>query len=216
MRKDDVISYSKIREIILSCPDPRTQALLSFQYAAGARIGEIAMWYNHAKHKSVDKKMVFVSHWPSDGIRTASVSFPSWGIEWDAPNFKGRSKRLGESGLRGKKPWVTIESEPWLYNILFSWANARKASGEEFLFSIGERRCRQLVDKELKKYNPDYRSHSLRFSRATHIGDVSGDPYVVQEILGHGDVRTSGLYVRVSRIRIMSKLEGKTFEGELG
>jgi len=210
MNKIKVIPYHSLKKIIIDCPNKRTQAIMAFQYAMGNRIGELAKEYTHWKWKFIkkDKKSIRKGN-PiiSQGIRRDMFIETADTIEWDSPNFKNAKQPT-------KDAWVFKKEEEWLCNILKDWLDTHKE--EKFLFNIRERRLRQLVDSELQRYNEDWSSHAIRHSRATHLGEVTENPYVVKQVLGHANLETSTRYVNISKAAIKSKLAGKRMEDMLG
>lgn len=209
MTKAKVIPYTIMKQIIESCVNQRTQALLAFQYAMGNRAGELAKTYDHGKYKWDKEKLkaIKVGTFKSKGIQRDQFFETDDGLEWVSPNFKNAGKDT-------KRAWIRKENEPWLYNILKSWLQKRKES--KYIFNLKERRIKQLIDNELKRYDPELHSHSLRHSRATHLADITGDPYLVQAVLGHARLETSAKYVNVAKERLKAKLGNRLFEDALG
>jgi len=208
MEKAEVIPYGVLKNVIVSCSDKRTQALMAFQYGMANRVGEIAKKYRHKKQRRVKKtgKMVLLGTFWTAGIKREQFVETKDGLEWESPNFKNAKNKY-------KRAWI-LKREKWLYDILK--ARLEEREGEEFLFEIGVSRCRQLVDKELKKHKPEWRSHCLRHSRATHIADLTGDPFVVKEVLGHARLETSARYINIAKARLKEKLGVRSFEEVLG
>ena len=174
-----------------------------------ARVGEMANTYKHSKHKKKRgyEKLVKIKEYTTEGLQRDQFFETDDGLRWEAPNFKNARKTK-------KKAWLSKTSEGWLYIILLGWL--KKTEKARFVFKLGERRIRQLVDAELKKYDEAWHTHCLRHSRATHIAEISSDPFVVQAVLGHGRLETSSRYVNIAEERLRQKLAGRPFEELLG
>jgi len=213
-KKTEVISYPLLKRIVLGTKKRRTRALLAFQYATAARAGELAMRYVHEKksYKYVDGKYVVKKREfdrVSNGCKVASFRVVAAGIRWEAPNFKNSRDIV-------KTPYVYKQGEPWLYNILVKWIQRKKEGKKKYLFHLRERRIRQLIDGELKRHNKGYSSHILRHSRGTHLAEITENPFVVKEALGHSRLETSQKYIHLTKKEIRAKLRGKSFEDVLG
>ncbi len=198
MAESKVIPYALMKEIIEDCKDKRTRSLIAFQYAMGNRAGELAYEYDHTQRK--DKAT-------TPGMRRDRFFETEDGLEWESPNFKNAKQPK-------KKAWISKHNEPWLYRVLQRWLKRR--AGKKWLFNVKHSRIRGLIDEELKKYDKELHSHCLRHSRATHLGDLSGDIFVVKEVLGHARVDTTSRYINVARRRLKEKLGNKKFEDVLG
>jgi len=188
------ITYAKMKEIILSCPDKRTQALLAFQFGGAGRAGELAYAYSH--REATGKYPAPASD--SEGIKVSSFVVGPDFLSWFAPNFKnhGKARRRVELFLE----------EDWLYEIIKAWLDFRV--GETFLFDIKQSRIKGLIDAELKRYNRAWSSHDIRHCRATFIAEKTSNPYLVKEALGHSRLDTSTFYVSVNRDLMRQKLFG--------
>ncbi len=186
MTKHQVIPYEKIEEIILTCSVPRTQALLAFQYASGARVGEMVE-YTHQKrvraYDPIEKKKVWggeISTFKTSGILKSNFNIQPNIITWSMPNFKN-------SKTPSKEPFVLVQ-EAFLFYVIKSWL---KTCAEQ-VFGFSERTARKLIKEEILPLS----SHSLRKSRATHLKSVFGyDAYDIMKQLGHAKVETSLAYI---------------------
>jgi len=193
-----VIPYHLVKHIIENCIDSRTKALLAFQYAMGNRVGELAKEYKHTKKKGEPV---------TEGIRRDQFFETEDSLEWESPNFKNYKHRT-------KRAWIMKASEGWLFNVIKEWL-AEKVDAK-YVFDIQQCQIRKLIDAELKKFNPDWHSHCLRHSRATHLAEAFKDPFLVKTVLGHARLETSSTYVNVSQERMKAMMAGKTFEEILG
>ncbi len=186
MPKHQVIPYEKIEEIILTCSEPRTQALLAFQYASGSRIGEMVL-YRHRKrvkeYDPIEKKKVWkgeIKTFDTEGILKSNINIQPDVISWTMPNFKN-------SRTVFKEPFVLVQ-EQFLFYAIKSWL---KSCGEQ-VFPFSDRTARELIKKEIYPLS----SHSLRKSRGTHLKTIFGyDAYDIMKALGHAKVETSLAYV---------------------
>jgi len=216
--KKKAIPYSQVIQIIKNCDDKRTQAAIAFQYAFATRIGEIAEHYIHYYYKKSIKfnSQTYISEGPRNKHFAIKESIGE--ISFLKPNFKQKKIKGLHKDIKGVdmfSSFVMFSGEPYLYNLILSWVVSKQYN--EPIFSLKQSRLRQLVDKELKKYNSDWSSHWLRQSRAWHIGEATGDPYAVQAILGHGDLNTSLKYVSGLRTSLRKLfVDGKTMEDYLG
>lgn len=212
-KRTKVIPYSVIKEIIAKTRG-RTKALLAFQYATAARAGELALKYRHVdwKYKWQDGRYVLLNKKKgrlTEGPLIKDFIVRKSGLYWIAPNFKNSRDII-------KRPWVFKKEEKWLYDILVKWLRHKKKLKKRHVFGIGERRIRQIVDAELKKKDRGYSSHALRHSRATHIMEISENPWTVKSLLGHSRLETTEVYMHPNRKEIMLKLKGKSFDDILG
>jgi len=202
--------------IINNCADKRTQAAIAIQYGFAARIGEIAAFYKHNYYKHSEKfeEQIFISEGPKN--KDFSVRDVSQEISFRKPNFKQKKVKNYKKEIVGVDMFTSFvmrPGEPYLYDIVLNWIASKEY--EEPIFLLRQSRLRQLVDGELKKYDPRWSSHWLRQSRAWHIGEATNDPYAVQAILGHGDLNTSLKYVSGLRTSLRKLFtSGKTL-GEL-
>jgi len=211
MAQSKAIPYHEVKKIIMGCRSPRTRALIAFQFVMGNRAGELARDYIHTvqkmRGKGRHKHLAVIGSYKSRGIRRDGFTRTKYGLRWETPNFKNRGKTK-------KTGFILRDNERWLYKILVRWL--RRRQGKKYLFNLRKTRIKQLIDEELKKHDESYHSHCLRHSRGTMIGELTGDPYVVQAVLGHADINTSSKYVSIAPKRIREKLGKTPFEEALG
>ena len=53
--------------------------------------------------------------------------------------------------------------------------------------------------KELSRVNPYSTTHTLRHSFASHLYDKGYDIYIIKDLLGHEDIRTTEIYIQISK-----------------
>lgn len=53
--------------------------------------------------------------------------------------------------------------------------------------------------KELSRVNPYTTTHTLRHSFASHLYDKGYDIYIIKDLLGHEDIRTTEIYIQISK-----------------
>ena len=207
MPEKESIPYSLIKRIIINCKDTRTQALIAYQYGLGCRAGELGHYYLHYYNNQTEKVI-------TDGLKKTDIEFTEEILRVKHPNFKQR-KKPDKKQVPKWTGFVLRKQEEWLFNIMLEWLFNPNSKGE-YVFNITRSRICQLIDSELKKYDERYSSHWLRHSRATHIGELTGDPMAVQKLLGHKRIDTSMRYVNYTEALLKRRLGEKNFEDVLG
>lgn len=213
MPKKEAISYPKIKQLIQDCQDKKTQALMAYSYGFACRAGELADKYGHRKKINMQTRY-FITEGSKVGDVLVREIPPE--IELSKPNFKQHHfDSIKQEFVLEKYPvFVNKEFEEWLYNIILEWRNTRK---DATLFRFKHSAIRSRIDKELKKLDKRYSSHWLRHSRASHIADITRDPFAVKALLGHKRVETSMRYISGLKSKIYDIVKpGTTFGDYLG
>lgn len=150
----------------------RNRALLELAYGSGLREGELVSL-------TIDR-LNFDDSWVrplGKGSKERMVPLGELSIHWMGI-YLDRFRPLLASGASGKTVFLTRSGNPLsrmtVWNIVR--ASARKAGMD---ISI--------------------HPHTLRHSFATHLLEGGADLRVVQELLGHSDIRTTEIYTSVSR-----------------
>lgn len=186
-------SYEEIQGLVRMKNLPwRTRALITFQYASGARIGELLL-YKHRNDGSITKGLLKTN---------IKVNEEEGVIEWSMPNFKVKNEKK-----KIKFPFV-LKQEKLFWNIIMVWLKGSKMRGVEpcgeQVFDLKQVRARQLVKKAIIDYAKssgkwhlkDHASHALRRSRGTHLVEkFKYNAYEVMETLGHSTLQSGIHYV---------------------
>ncbi len=111
---------------------------------------------------------------------------------------------------KGSKPRVALFGEQarlWIENYLANVRTmfvSRKSDTAVWMNQSGGRLTTRSIQRIVKKYaleaglDPDFHTHSLRHSFATHLLDGGADLRVVQDLLGHTSPATTQIYTHVS------------------
>lgn len=185
-----ILEPDVITKAITEAKDPRTKALISFQYFFGRRAGELARDY---KHKEETKEGLLMEH-----IHEYPYKFTI-----RMPNFKNPKNPY----LNNPLPKMSnIPLERFLIEKIVYWINANKNS--KYLFNIRKTRIRDLIDAELKKQRPEASTHWLRHSRITLLTeDYEWTLSQVQKFIGHGWIESTAHYSHAD-------IEQAMFKGE--
>jgi|TARA_Y100000034_G_C6889241_1_gene408827 integrase len=188
------IDYPELMHLLTKPLEPRTRALIAFQYASAARIGELLPYTHKIKDKETDR--LVYSHY-TNGLLKSNFFMGVNKITWRLPNFKTKSKKR-----LIKEPFV-LKEEKVLWDIITSWL----ANCSEQVFELREARARELIRNVISPYS----SHVLRKSRGTHLADLFGyNAYEIREALGHSSLETGIHYV--STVNSEKKMRAKLIE----
>ena len=164
-------------ELLLSEPDSRTsagmrdKALLEVLYAAGLRVSE------------------------AHGADLGDLDLAEREVRVIGKGSKQRVALLGEPSVRALKHYLE-HGRPAL--------SGKRSATALFLNKYGNRLSVRGIQMVVKKYalraglDPDFHTHTLRHSFATHLLDGGADLRVVQDLLGHASPATTQIYTHVS------------------
>ncbi|QQE10128.1 site-specific tyrosine recombinase XerD [Planctomycetota bacterium] len=183
-RLPNVLSQEQV-EALLNAPDRsdplglRDVALLELLYASGLRASEIA----NLKERDI--------HWDMGAARVLG---------------KGNKERvvpIGDAAMRALGEYINNARPRLLEN--------RKHQRHVFLSRTGQPITRivvwQIIKRQAKTAGlSDVHPHTLRHSFATHLLVGGADLRVVQELLGHSDIKTTELYTHIDRSRLKDVL----------
>lgn len=203
IRSGKKIDYELIKSMIVGVPNRSHRALLAFCFAFGCRAGELAKEYKH-KYVSGDEEV-------SVGAKFNDVHFEVDAegdklITFKKPNFKQKQiKRNTNEGL------LFCKKEVWLSEIITNWVSLTDTGSVrtnlgECLFPWKVARVKSIITKYTKPLG--ITPHDLRHSRASYFGVLSGNPYLVKELLGHASLETSKAYVHLGQSEIKRLIGG--------
>jgi integrase/recombinase XerC len=176
-KKLPAIASSYEIERLLDEPDTgtdagiRDRALLELLYAAGLRVSEA----NAMVLADLD-------------LRTNEVRVIG----------KGSKPRVALFGKQGAH-WLDV----YLKDVRPKFVS-RRSDDAVWMNQSGGRLSTRSIQRIVKKYSaaagldPDFHTHSLRHSFATHLLDGGADLRVVQDLLGHSSPATTQIYTQVS------------------
>jgi integrase/recombinase XerD len=158
----------------------RNRALMELAYGSGLRAGELVSL-------TVDRLSL------NDG--------------WVRPLGKGSKERMVPMSKPSVK-WMGVYLDLWRSSI-----SGSRSGKTVFLTKNGNALSRMTVwnivrSSALKAgVSSELHPHTLRHSFATHLLEGGADLRVVQELLGHSDIRTTEIYTSVSRKRLSEAVE---------
>ena len=170
----------------------RDRALLEVLYAAGLRVSETA------------------------AMNVADIDYAAREVRVTGKGSKTRVALLGRPAIEAL--------ETYLREVRPRWASRR--SGEAMLLNrYGGRLTVRSIQNTVKRYAlkaglpPDFHTHTIRHSFATHLLDGGADLRVVQDLLGHASPATTQIYTHVSveqarRVYLAAHPRAKRGEGE--
>lgn len=145
------------------------------------------------------------------GARFSSVRYARWhqfDLDVSTPTWEAVVKAANRSGPR----LFTIELRTDLANVIRAWRD--HATSRDWLFPggaaggvISEHELREVYRDIAEAADVRSVPHQQRHSLATALYEQTGDPLIVQEVLGHSDLNTSKGYIRMSQTRIRAALE---------
>ncbi|MDA1257448.1 MAG: tyrosine recombinase XerC [Chloroflexi bacterium] len=164
-------------EALLDVPDPtsergqRDRALLEVLYSAGLRVAEVC------------------------SLDVGDIDFEARELRVIGKGSKERVALLGRPALAALKDYLG-GTRPVM---------ARRSSEQAlFLNRYGGRLSARSVERLVKRYaleaglDPEFHTHTLRHSFATHLLDGGADLRVVQDLMGHSSPATTQIYTHVS------------------
>lgn len=156
----------------------RDDAVLELLYGSGLRVSELC----GLSEGDVDLKEGWVTVWGKGG--------------------KQRRAPMSASAVRTVEKWLR-EGRPALERGAGTGLQAAL-----FLNMRGHRLSPRDVRRLLDRRSPvQTHPHALRHSFATHMLDGGADLRVVQELLGHANLRTTQVYTHVSKERLLAVYE---------
>ena len=171
-----IVSAEDVERLLLA-PDTtrpagiRDRALLETIYAAGLRVSE------------------------AQALDLRDLNRQTREVRVMGKGSKPRVALVGGSAL----DWLGI----YMSEVRVKWAG-RKSEEAMFLNRYGGRLSVRSIQQIVKRHalraglNPDFHTHTLRHSFATHLLDGGADLRVVQELLGHASPATTQVYTHVS------------------
>ncbi len=176
-RRLPVVATRREIEDLLDMPDTtsvggrRDRALLEVLYSAGLRVAEVC------------------------SLDVDDIEFPARELRVTGKGSKERVALLGRPALAALDEYLR-RSRPALEH--------RPAEQALFLNRYGGRLSVRSVERLVKRYalkaglDPEFHTHTLRHSFATHLLDGGADLRVVQDLMGHSSPATTQIYTYVS------------------
>jgi len=149
----------------------RDSAILEVLYSAGLRVAEIC------------------------SLNNGDIDFQASELRVVGKGDKERVALLGRPALRAVEAYLH-KSRPEMV--------ARPSETALFLNRYGGRLSARSIERLVKRYalkaglDPNFHTHTLRHSFATHLLDGGADLRVVQDLMGHSSPATTQIYTYVS------------------
>lgn len=172
----DVLSLEEI-ELLLDINlktsfDYRNKAILELMYATGLRVSEVC------------------------NLKIHHIMFEEKIVRCYGKGSKERIVPIGNVAL--KYLWLYLkENRPLLenkkyLNDYFFLNNHGKGMSRVAIFKIIQKQA------QIKKMNKHITPHTLRHTFATHLLNNGADLRIIQELLGHSDIGTTGIYTHIT------------------
>lgn len=158
----------------------RNRALLELAYGSGLRAGEIS--------SLTVNRLNFEEGWVrpfGKGSKERMVPLSDYSIEWLGHYIDNFRETLLKNRA-GKTVFLTNRGNP--LSRMTIWNIVRDSAVKAGVTS-------------------EIHPHTLRHSFATHLLDGGADLRIVQELLGHADIRTTTIYTSVSKKRLTQVIE---------
>jgi integrase/recombinase XerD len=127
-------------------------------------------------------------------------------IKFDDLNLVNSVCKVREG--KGRKDRITILSDKFLKQL----ENYKQKCGvlSDYVFPgrkghLSSRSAQLIVEKAAKRvdHDKDVHCHMLRHSFATHLLEAGNDISSIKDLLGHSDIRTTNIYARVRKDRLI-------------
>lgn len=151
----------------------RDAAILELLYASGVRVDELV------------------------GVDEGHVDFRRFQVLVTGKGDRERLVPFGRPCAKALRAWLPLRRHALTH------ARTEDASSALFVSPAGKRVGARTVQRLVTRWGrqmgrPDAHPHALRHSCATHMMEGGANLRVIQEILGHAQLRTTGRYTHVS------------------
>jgi site-specific recombinase XerD len=221
-----VLTQTDLHKLLRATRTQHERALLEVLYGTGCRTGELrnlqiedidfAQRRMHAKGKGGDRMLmftptagralrryigrrsvgyVFVDQKPPQRIRPQRTECGQWQCHWKIYDDKGRHT-LTKCGFVGAKEKLNYRQAVARFSNL--------AKDDQLLRPVGLRplsgaAIQVAVQKIGLRVGLNVNPYSFRHTFATHLLDNGADIKIVQELLGHTSIRSTQVYLHVSK-----------------
>jgi integrase/recombinase XerD len=185
----------KREKFFFDIPRPKKKVILP-NVLAISQVEKLFSQLENLKHKT----MLFLAY--SAGLRVSEVA------NLEVKNIHSERMVINIKGAKGKKDRTVILSEGILELLRKYYAAYRP---KKWLFEgqykgspYSTRSLQQIFHRAKKAANikQEVTFHSLRHSYATHLHERGTDIKLIQELLGHNDLKTTLRYTHVSRLTL--------------